>query len=267
VSATFGIDLASQPKRTAVAIIAWDEPRARLVELALHRDRRGDVFFDKYLVTTAVNLRRPEGCPEITKVAIDAPFGWPRDFITALNAYTDRLVPPVPMDCSRELLYRRTTDLLIAKSKEGRPLAVSVDKIGYCAIRTAVLLGEVTRLRGPEAAARDGSGLVCEVYPAVAARRWLTADAYRGPEQTELRAELFDRIVAATQMSDPHGLIEEARRSPHDDLLDALICALLARACELGQVDDIPAGYRDAALREGWIRLPSSSLEELLRPH
>lgn len=183
MSATFGIDLASQPKRTAVAVIAWDEPHPRLVELALHRDRQGDVFFDKYLVTTAVSLRRPEGCPEITKVAIDAPFGWPRDFIAALNAYTDSLVPPVPMDYDRERLYRRTTDLDIATRKEGNPLPVSVDKIGYCAIRTAVLLGEVTRLRGPEAAARDGSGLVCEVYPAVAARRWLTAARYKGAKQ------------------------------------------------------------------------------------
>jgi predicted nuclease with RNAse H fold len=264
VSATFGIDLASRPKRTAVAIVAWDEPNPRLVELALHRDRQGDVFFDKYLVTTAVNLRRPEGCSEITKVAIDAPFGWPRDFIVALNAYTDSLVPPVPMDFSKQSLYRRTTDALIADSKEGSPLPVSVEKIGYCAIRTAVLLGEVARLRGSEAAARDGSGLVCEVYPAVAARRWLTADGYRGPNQTAVRAELFDRIIAATQMSDPHGVIEEAQRSPHDDLLDALICALLARACELGQVDAIPEEHRDAALREGWIQLPSGTLAELV---
>ena len=267
MSATFGIDLASQPKRTAVAIVAWDEPNPRVVELALHRDRQGDVFFDKYLVTTAVSLRRPEGCPEITKVAIDAPFGWPRDFISALNAYTDRLDPPVPMDFSKESLYRRTTDLLIANRKEGNPLAVSVDKIGYCAIRSAVLLGEVARLQGPEAAARDGSGLVCEVYPAVAARRWLSAHRYKGAHQTSARAELFDRIIAATQMSDPHGVIEEAKRSPHDDLLDALLCALLARACERGQVDAIPEKHRDAALAEGWIHLPSGSLDQLISRH
>jgi hypothetical protein len=154
--------------------------------------------------------------------------------------------------------------VLIANSKEGNPLPVSVDKIGYCAIRTAVLLGEMARLLGPEAAARDGSGLVCEVYPAVAARRWLMIKAYKGPKQTARGADLFDRIIAATQLSDPHELIEEARRSPHNDLLDALICALLARACELGQVDAIPAEHRAAALSEGWICLPSSRLDELV---
>ena len=259
--------MASQPKRTAIAIVAWDEPRPRLVELALHRDRNNDIFFDKYLVTTAVNLRRPEDCPEITKVGIDAPFGWPREFVAAVNEYTDSLIPPVPMDFGREHLYRRATDLSIVENKEGNPLPVSVDKIGYCAIRTAVVLGEIARLRGAEAAARDGRGLVCEVYPAIATRRWLTTDGYRGAARMGVRAQLFDRVVAATHMSDPYDLLVEARRSPHDDLLDALICALVARACEVGRVDPIPDEHREVALAEGWIHLPSTPLGELESPN
>jgi hypothetical protein len=263
VSATLGIDLASQPKRTAVAVIAWDQARPRLIELALHRDRHGDIFHDKYLITTATNLRRPADCPEIAKVAIDAPLGWPRDFVSALAAYTEGLIPPVPMDFDKSSLYRRTTDALIAERTEANPLPVSVDKIGYCAIRAAVLVGEIARLTSPEAAARDGSGIVCEVYPAPAIRRWLDVRGYKGAAGTAIRAEMVDRIVGATRMCDPFRLLERARESPDDDLLDALICALLGRACELGQTDPVPPEHHQIALEEGWIHLPAHALEAL----
>jgi Protein of unknown function (DUF429) len=165
------------------------------------------------------------------------------------------------MDFDKSSLYRRTTDALIAERTEANPLPVSVDKIGYCAIRAAVLVGEIARLTSPEAAARDGSGIVCEVYPAPAIRRWLDVRGYTGAAGTAIRAEMVDRIVGATRMCDPFRLLERARESPDDDLLDALICALLGRACELGQTDPVPPSIIKLRSR----RAGSTSLHTLSR--
>ncbi len=51
-----------------------------------------------------------------------------------------------------------------------------------------------------------------------------------------------------------------------DDCLDALICAIVARATERGLTEKPPSELRDEAEREGWIQLPRADvpLEELL---
>jgi hypothetical protein len=49
----------------------------------------------------------------------------------------------------------------------------------------------------------------------------------------------------------------------HDHVLDAVVSALLARAAALGYATPPPDQYRAAALREGWIALPTCRLDEL----
>lgn len=51
-----------------------------------------------------------------------------------------------------------------------------------------------------------------------------------------------------------------------DHLLDALVCALVARASAVGETDEVPPESMAAAAREGWIALPrSDSLSRLRR--
>ncbi len=51
-----------------------------------------------------------------------------------------------------------------------------------------------------------------------------------------------------------------------DDCLDALVCAIVARAAERGLTEKPPPELKDEAEREGWIHLPEATvpLERLL---
>jgi len=268
VTATLGIDLASKASRTGVAVIGWDTSPPTLLALSVGTAADGTVLHDKWLYTTAVGLR---SWPEITKVGIDAPFGWPAPFVQALAGYATAPNWPSGMDNSRAQFERRLTDNVVRERTGVTPLAVSVDKIGYCAMRCAVVLTEIADREGPEAVARDGSGLACEVYPDPALRFW-TRDAettagpresYKGKAKIAHRDRLLARLLEQLPLQDPHGLLDVARQSPLDDYLDALVCALVARACELELTSRPAPEQRELALQEGWIHLPDEPLEAM----
>jgi Protein of unknown function (DUF429) len=84
MTSTLGIDLASQPRSTAICAIDWRERQA--VITALWRGRAGDgvtPLHDKLLVS-ALRGDWGGGLPGgPSKVAIDAPLGWPADFVEA----------------------------------------------------------------------------------------------------------------------------------------------------------------------------------------
>ena len=112
--------------------------------------------------------------------------------------------------------------------------------------------------------------MVCEAYPDPALRRW-TADhplelglreSYKGAECSARRGELTDVVSERCGLLDPDGLLEQCIEE--DDYLDALICALVARATWLRRTlppDD--ADEERLAQLEGWIHLPDCELGEL----
>ena len=79
---TLGVDLASQAKRTAVCLIRWDGESADVDCL------RTDVTDSDLLEL----FGRPSQGPD--KIAIDAPFGWPENFVRAIHAYSSSTVWP-----------------------------------------------------------------------------------------------------------------------------------------------------------------------------
>jgi hypothetical protein len=153
------------------------------------------------------------------------------------------------------------------------PLSVSADKIASPAMRCAVILGHVQRMRGREAVERSGSGLVCEAYPDPALHFWTdddpaslaTRESYKGPERSRRRAELAAILARRVPLDDPHGLLD--RCALEAVYLDALVCALVARAAMLGQTE-VPVDVEDvdAARIEGWIHLPRAPVSGLIRP-
>lgn len=272
MTATLGIDLASKPARTALALIDWTPARPQLKALCLGAGPDGTKLHDKFLSTAAQGLRFDLGGEKITKVGIDAPFGWPIPFVAALSDYTREFRWPVLLDDDHGALQRRTTDLLVDKRTTSRPLPVSVDKIGYCAMRCALLLADLAGRIDDAAVRRDGSGLVCEVYPDPALRGW-AADyspglapraSYKGKERIRERKALLLWIAATVGLDDPHGLIVGCADRKEDDFIDALLCALVARAVEVGQtLQPSPGEEQKAADAEGWIHLPTRPLAEL----
>ncbi len=183
-------------------------------------------------------------------VAIDAPLGWPIAFTAALVAHREgRAWPDVP---TAELRLRRTDRLL---GEEGIwPLSVSTDRIGIVAFRAARLLPRLGRGVAP---ARDGSDGVFEVYPAAALVRWrLQHQKYKRlePAHETGRRDIL-RWLSDTFKIDLVGKAERIAAS--SDLLDALICAVLAREAAEGRTESIPIDDRETARVEGWIHLPA----------
>lgn len=188
------------------------------------------------------------------KVAIDAPFGWPNDFIDALSAHRALEAWPAPDDESPEIfrasLSFRATDRVVMHTR--RPLSVSTDKLGVTAMRCAFLLH---RWSTGEKVDRTGCGKFVEVYPAGALVRWnLLGSGYKGNNQAALAAllrELLEQLPTLRLSGDDRTLC-----ASNDDAFDALVAALVGRASLLTLTDPPPVARRKQAAQEGWIHLP-----------
>ena len=230
---TAGIDLASQPDRTAACVVDWSDGRAQVVEL------RGDV--DDDLITSLI--RRSDW------TGIDVPLGWPDGFIAAVSAHHAALgwaggeLAQLRMRATDEWVHHRT----------GRwPLSVSTDRIAVPALRAARVLSQL-----PEARDRGGGGPVVEVYPAAALWIWgFESRRYKRLAGAAARSALVSAFRTATEGW--LGLGEERWQqcAASDDAFDALVAAVITRAAALRLVDPCPARLRDVASREGWIMLP-----------
>jgi hypothetical protein len=239
VAKTIGVDLSAQPKGTAACVIEWTSP-ARVTHLSVGADNR--------TLVDLIEAQRP------TKVAIDAPFGWPAPFVSALVDFTRSGAWPTARE--RRPLLLRTTDIAVKAETGTDPLSVSSDRIAICAMRCAELLVEIGGDGGLD---RAGAGLVVEVYPAAALRQWgFDPRGYKGskPEKVEKRHQLVHDLAATTsewlEVSDEQRVFLGASDHP----LDALVSALVGRAVELGRTLPIPDEHRAVAESEGWIHLP-----------
>jgi hypothetical protein len=239
---TIGIDLAAQRAETAACVVVWEGGTATVVAASCG--------FDDDELVGLVQKFGP------TKVAIDAPFGWPSAFVAALAAYASS--GEWPVDDVSPLRLRDTDRAVIAQTRQ-QPLSVSSDRIAMTAMRCARFL---TRLRAVGfTISRDGEGLAAEVYPAAALRVWqLDARGYKGnkPEAHGKRGELVQKISESCRgwlsfAAKEHQLFVES-----DHNLDAFICAVIARVLDLELTLPIPPESRDAARVEGWIHLPRS---------
>jgi predicted nuclease with RNAse H fold len=255
---TLGIDLASQPKETGVCLIDWSAGAGEVIDL-----QSGELT-DDALVDLMLDER-------VAKVGIDAPFGWPVAFIDAVTSYRDE---GRWIDLEANELRFRATEIRIFEETNQWPLSVAVGDLAWPAMRAARLLSRVVAsedaqrrrpARGmPLMLDRSGAGLVVEVYPMAALRRWqlipaggAAAWSYKGdkPGRRDRRADYLKaiRTQLTIRMSADHVecCVED------DDEFDALISALIARAAQTGATDPIPQGMRWLAMREGWIHLPA----------
>jgi hypothetical protein len=229
-----GIDLSAQAKNTFACVL---EGEGAELNAEVH-----PACDDAKLLELAT------GC---TKVAIDAPFGWPDDFVDALVAHRAGAAWPAPDDPKPETfrasLSFRATDRVVMQTR--RPLSVSTDRLGVTAMRCAHLLHRW--------AVRDrtGRGKFLEVYPAGALKRWgLDASGYKRAK-TDALSKLLDRVCQEL----PALRLDSSDRklcATSDDAFDAVVASLVARAAALGLTDGPPPKARGRAGREGWIHLP-----------
>jgi predicted nuclease with RNAse H fold len=228
---TLGIDLAASDAKTACCEIDWAPRPAAVTLLEVGAS-------DERLVALVSRAER---------VGIDCPLGWPDIFVEAVNRYQKGSAWP---DVPRELMRFRRTDIHVAE--RGRwPLSVSTDRIGVTAMRCAALLTHLG------VTARDGSDKIAEVYPAAALRAWeFDARGYKLDAGADKRRALVDGLRKRTALWLSIPIEFHALCVTSDHALDALLCALVARACALRLTEPAPPEVRPAAVREGWIHVP-----------
>lgn len=246
---TLGIDLAAQPANTSACAIDWGPARPRLSRLESGLD-------DEALL---------DAISDADQVGIDAPFGWPDDFVEAVSAHRNQSGWPgsgEDQDVYRFHLSFRATDRRLIERGARRPLSVSTDLIGVVAMRCAYLLDRLAA-RG-EPVDRAGSGKVIEAYPAPALSGWgLSAIGYKSRVGVARIPELLDRLeegVGGIEMTPQ----ERERAGSDHNCFDALVASLVARAAALGLTQPPESEEdRDRATREGWIHVPTNPLRHL----
>jgi predicted nuclease with RNAse H fold len=244
---TVGVDLAAEPANTAVARISWTGGHADVQRLVIGAD--DTVLAEEIAVAS--------------KAGIDCPLGWPRRFVEfVVQHQADAFVAPVDVAGRdwRRLLANRETDLVTRDVVGLVPLSVAADRIGLAAMRCAGLLARLAAEGRP--VDRSGAGAVVEVYPAAALKRWgLPFRGYKGAANAGVRHELIDRLAATAPWLRLDGCVEICRRSDH--ALDAVVAALNARAAAVGRATGPSVEQAAAARTEGWIALPTGTLDDL----
>lgn len=243
---TLGIDLSSNPLKTAACLVSWGKEGGQIEQLVTGSEKLTPLENEDLLALI--------GDADLS--GIDAPFGWPAPFVEAVRSWDE--FGGWPATGSLASLRYRTTDLLIRKPR--LPLSVSSDLIGVTAMRCASILASLG-----DAVDRSGmSGPAIEVYPAAALFRWgLRAERYKGGINIDARRELIEDLCQGLDGVCAVAASDRAAFEASDDALDAFVAALAVRARML-ELTRVP-GEADLAIAqvEGWIHVPDCELRDL----
>jgi predicted nuclease with RNAse H fold len=240
-----GLDLAAEPKATALSLIDWSGKSARLVQLDLNID-------DRFIV---------DSTRDALKLGIDCALGWPIEFVEFLNRYSQNSFSQIDGDMSwrRRMAYRET-DRAVRELTGRWPLSVSTGRLGLTAMRCAGLLSKLAA-DGVEID-RTGAGKVVEIYPGASLRLWaFDTSGYRASAAS--RAALLEQICEAAPWFEPGEFAELMIDSC--DSVDSVIANFAARSAQMGLSTRPAREFEGQARKEGWIALPETTMAALLQ--
>lgn len=238
-----GLDLAAEPKGTALALIDWSEKSACIVHLQI------DVTDEQVISTSR----------DAVKLGIDCALGWPLEFVDFVNKHSKgSAAVSGDIDWRRRMAYRET-DRVVREVTGRWPLSVSTDRLGLTAMRCA---GLIAKLQADGADVnRAGEGKIVEVYPAASLRLWgFDTTGYRTSK--DLRTKLLAQIEASAPWFEPSEFAELMIDSC--DAFDSVIANFAARSSQAGLSSRPSLELREKALVEGWLSLPASPLTSLI---
>jgi hypothetical protein len=246
---SWGLDVSTNKAKTAAVAIDWSVPgEARVVDVR-HPLPAADMapLIAEHKASTW---------------AVDVPFGWPDLFVDLMAA---RHHGPLPAEVmppaatwetwrTREVAQRRTDRFLTDDPRiKTRPLPASFQLLGATAAMWVLVEARLVSL-GVRVDRAGLEGTVCETYPSAALAAW-------GFGKAKLTwAELQSRITFLTADGDLDS------RFTSDDVCDAVVCALVARARDLDLTIGPPEDELAAARREGWIHLSCEPMQSLVTP-
>jgi hypothetical protein len=229
-----GIDCATQPEKTGLALALWDGGEVVLREIACG---------SRHELPAAIVARWLQGA-ERAVLALDAPLGWP----VALARELANHAAGQPVDAAPAELFRRHTDRVIERLLGKRPLEVGADRIARTAYAALQLLAAVSAETGRPISLVWGAGKLepmgaIEVYPAA------TRLARGVPNRPGSLAGL------AREFATDLGFLETATV----DVRDAVVCTLAGADFLAGRAiapDDLVLAQREGWI---WVNRPSSA--------
>lgn len=244
---TAGVDLAAEPKGTALAIIEWKKTEANLVDLQLGVN-------DEAIV---------EAAGVVEKLGIDCALGWPIEFLEFLNNHANldnTKFPDGGMDWRRRASFRES-DRHVREVTGKWPLSVSTDRLGLTAMRCAGLQGRIQQAGIP--IDRSGSGKIVEIYPGASLRLWgFDTTGYRAiPEAREELLRSIENQAPWLKLDSYQDMMISST-----DAFDAVIASLATRSAALGKYFKPSNNVLEVAKIEGWIALPKGNLKDLIVP-
>lgn len=239
-----GIDCATDPKKTGIALGEWDGGGMDVRVAELGETREG--------VARRVAAWLPETGPAL--LALDAPLGWPSALGPALA--THRAGEPLDGDAAEadpHRLFRRDTDHFVRERVGLQPLDVGADRIARTARAALQLLADVRERAGRaiplawDPRLRERAAI--EVYPAATLKvHGLRARGYKAAGQEAERREIAEGLrERSVEIAESIA----ARLVAHPDALDAVVCLLAGADFLAGRA--LAPRDRGPAEREGWI--------------
>lgn len=244
---TWGLDVSTSKAKTAAVALDWSTPgQARIVRV-VHPLAAADL---PVLIAAHAD----------STWAVDVPFGWPDLFVKLMSSRHDG---PLPVDAmpgperwekwrTRDVAQRLTDRFLTDDPRiKTRPLPASFQLLGATAAMWVLIEADlVARGVSIDRAGVDGS--VCETYPAAALSAWGHDRKKKTWPQLEA---IFEYLCVDAALED---------KLASDDVCDAVVCALVARARDRRLTIPPQDHELGTARREGWIHVTCDPPRNLL---
>lgn len=231
-----GVDCATQPIKTGLALGEWKNEECNILEV--RKVSRSISLVD-------ILSRWLED--KIALISMDAPLGWPIKMAGLISTHK----AGQSLDIESDFLFSRDTDRFVYKKTGKRPLDVGADKIARTALSSINLLGELRTKTGMEIPLAWTPEIqqtsVIEVYPAATLKiHGFRYDGYKGGIKKEERKEIIRSLDTLLKLPEDVSNLER-----NDDLLDAVICVLSGLEFLTGNA--YPPEEPEIAEKEGWI--------------